>query len=233
MLILAFTITGLVHGSPVRDLQHKLGIDDSKWKVAKETDSEIDWATPGKEGVTLMIHQHPSEMTDPNNPKALQDVFRDEAKSYKGGLVEVQTFDSGGVKCGLVTMKFQMKTFDPQAPEGYAYQMNAIIPLKHASYVLQVAAAETGVTGIREATVTVIDMKQRNISDLKTEAANFRRDPYDSKYDADALYMISDDRRWDKSFPDHPLTRARQLMDALIKGWKLSDLIKRDALYKK
>ena len=230
VFILAFA--GVCQGSPVRDLQHVLGLDDHNWKVSKETDSEITWTTPGKEAVTLTINQPPSEMIEPNDQKGLQAVFRDEARFYKGGLVEVQTFDSGGVKCGLVTMKFQMKTFDPKAGDGVAYQMNAIIPLKHTSYVLQVAAAETGVTGVREATVTVIDMKQRNIPDITTEAKDFRRDPYDARFNPDALYTISDDRKWDKSFPDHPLSRIRQLMNELIKTWKLNDQIKGDAMFK-
>jgi hypothetical protein len=231
VFLFALAATGLAHGSPVRDLQHELGIDDSKWTVAKETESEIDWTTPGGEAVTLMVHQRPSEMTDPKDQKALQAVFRDEARDEKGGLVEVQTFVSSGVTCGLVTMKFPMKVFDPKA-SGYGYQINAIIPMKNASYVLQVAAGESEPTGTREAMVTVADMEQRKIKDLAQEAAGFRRDPYDSKYDADALYMISDDRKWDKAFPDHPLTRARRLIDTLIKGWKLSAKTRQDALFK-
>ena len=230
-LITMLAMMGVCQGSPVRDLQHGLGIDDSGWKVAKETDTEISWTTASQEAVTLTINQGASEIVDPNNQKALQDAFRNEANHYKGGLVEVKTFTSGGVECGLVTMKFRMSDFNPKA-DGFAYQMNAIIPTATGDYVLQVAAAETGTTGVREATVTVIDMAQRKISDIKEESAHFRRDPYDAKYDADALYMISDDRQWDQSFPNHPLTRVRQMMDSIIKSWKISDRIKSEALFK-
>jgi hypothetical protein len=231
VLIVAFTTMGLCHGSPVRDLQHGLGIDDSGWKVTNETDDQISWITKNQEGVTLTINHGTNEIRDPNDQKALQDTFRDEAKQIKGGLVEVKMFDSGGVKCGLVTMKFRVSDFNPKA-DGFAYQMNAIIPTSHGDYVFQVGAAETGTTGTREAIVTVVDMKQRNIADLKEESAHFRRDPYDAKYDADALYMISDDRKWDASLPNHPLTRVRKIMDSIIKAWKISDQIKSEALFK-
>jgi len=143
----------------------------------------------------------------------------------------VKTFTSEGVACVLVTMKFRVSDFNPKA-DGFAYQMNAIIPTTTGDYVLQVAAAETGTTGVREATVTVIDMEQRKISDLKEESAHFRRDPYDANYDAVALYAISDDEKWDKSFPNHPLTRVRQVMDSIIKSWKISEQIKSETLFK-
>jgi len=230
-LITLMAMIGACQASPVRDLQHDLGIDDSGWKVAKETDTEIRWTTASQEAVVLTKHPGASEIVDPNNQKALQDAFRDEATHLKGGLVEVKIFTAGGVVCGLVTMKFRVSDFNPKA-DGFAYQMNAIIPTATGDYVLQVAAAETGTTGVREATVTIIDMEQRKISDIKEEAAHFYRDPYEAKYDTGALYAISDDRKWDKSFPNHPLTRVRQEMDLIVKSWKISDLIKSEALFK-
>ena len=182
-LLLTF---GSCLGSAVRNVQHALSIDDSNWKVTKETDGEIDWLTKDKEGVTLMLHGGPSAIRNPNDQKALQAVFRDEAKRLGGGLVEVKSFESNGVKGAFVTMKFRMSAFSSKS-DGWAYQINAIIPMKEGDCVLQVAGAETGTTGVREATVTIIDMRQRKIEDLKSEAIDFRRDPYDPKYNLDAL----------------------------------------------
>jgi hypothetical protein len=231
LLIVLLGSSGLCHGSTVRDVQHELGIDDSHWKVANETDTQIAWSTDGQEGVTLMLHGDPSDVHDPNDQKALQDAFRDEAKHMKGGLVEVEPFTASNVKCVLVTMKFRESTFGMKS-DGFAYQLNAIIPTRRGDIVLQVAAIETGTTGMRESLVTILDMKQRNITDLSKEGRRFRRDPYDAKYDADALYMISDDRKWDDVVPNYPLTRARKLMDSLIKSLKIGDPIRREALFK-
>jgi hypothetical protein len=229
MVVLLFA--GVCHGSPVRDLQHELGIDDSNWKVATENDSEITWLTKTGEAVTLAILQGKSELTNPDDQKGMQHVFRDEAKHMHGGLVEVEFFESGGVKCGLVTMKFQAGELGGRK-DAVAYQINAIIPTVNGSYTLQVAAVETGTTGRREAMVAVIDAAKSNADPKAMEKSSMRRDPYDDKYDADALYTMSDDRKWDDVVADHPLTRIRKLMDLLIKQLKISDRIKKEAAFK-
>jgi hypothetical protein len=72
VLITVLAMIGACQASPVRELQHDLGIDDSSWKVAKETDTEIRWTTAGHEAVVLTKHPGASEVVDPNNQKALR-----------------------------------------------------------------------------------------------------------------------------------------------------------------
>ena len=212
--------------TPVRNLQQRLEINDSEWSLVQKNDQELRWITKDAEEITLLIRPGNKYMPDPSKRAEFQNRFRDEAKQLHGGIVEADTFESSGVVCGLVTMKFPLKNL------GWAYQTTAIIATHQASYLLRVKAMESGTTGTRESLVTIIDMKQRGVSDLRVESAGFRKDPYDSKYDGDACFMVSDERRWDKSFPKHPLTRCRKIMASLTKSWSIGEEFRRDALYR-
>ena len=125
-------------------------------------------------------------------------------------------------------MKFPLGIFQspPDSRPGFAYQLNAVIPTTEGRYVLQVAAIEAGMTGVREAAGIIIFMKQEGISDLAAAAKVFRRDPYDRAHDARALFNVCDERRFDSSFPDHPLSRCRAEMERLLKSLVISDRIR-------
>jgi hypothetical protein len=49
--------------------------------------------------------------------------------------------------------------------------------------------------------------------------------------DKDALYMDSDDREWDAPMPEHPLSRARRKMQAIVDALKIPEEIKQTALF--
>jgi hypothetical protein len=80
------------------------------------------------------------------------------------------------------------------------------------AFVWTMVDGERGTTGLREATVTTELMRAGELTSESYPRA--WHDPYDpelSKVDRSCLRFISDDARYDDRFPDHPLTRVRQL----------------------
>ena len=116
---------------------------------------------------------------------------------------------------------------------GWGYQINAVFPTKARTYVIQVAAMEQGTTGTREAMVTVILSAKEESKDHTGVMKNLRKDPYEPKYDDEAVFMVSDERQWDKGFPDHPLTKVRGYIERIVEGLSLSSSIQDNAIYKK
>jgi len=216
----------LVRKTRIGALQQAMGINDASWILVMCSSQGLRWVTPYSEIVTLGITPGRSTMPDPASRAQFQDAYRVEAKSHHGGIVEVESIERSRVVCGLVTEKFPLRNL------GWMYSTKLIIPTATATYTLEVKSMEFGTTGIREATTLIIDMKQRGITDISKDSFALRRDPYDRKYDDGALFQASDERRWDKGFPRHPLTRCRTVMASLLKSLTLSDEMVRNALHK-
>lgn len=228
--IFALGLTSLA--STVRDAQKEIGLDAGLWKVLHEEEGTISWLAEPGVVVTFMVHPgHGKDLPPQNKKSELRSYYRDEALSYKGGLVEVDTRIKTGVGFNLVTMKFPMSQ-GIKGSLGWGYQINAVFPTKSRTYVIQIAALEQGTTGVREAAVTVILSAKDGSKDLSSVMKRFRRDPYDQKFDDKAVFTISDERQWDEGFPDHPLTKVRAYIEKIVEGLALSSTIRDTANYK-
>ncbi len=230
-LIVFFVFVALTHcaGVTARALQRELHLDDTKWRLLSETPTSLQWASDSGLAITLnVIPGLNAEFPPPTDLTRLRSVYRQEALSYGGGLVEAEAKSLHGVYYNLVMMKFPLGIFHspPDNRPGFGYQLNAVFPTTEGRYVLQVAAAETGTTGVREAAGIIIFMKREGISDLAAAAKVFRRDPYDHAYDARALFNVCDESRFDSGFPDHPLSRCRAEMDRLLKSLAITNRIR-------
>lgn len=234
VVFLSFVTALHAASTTARALQQELHLDDSKWRLLNETPTSISWASDTGLAITLnVIPGLNASFPPPGDLDRMRSVYREEALSYQGGLVEAEPREVGGIYYNWVMMKFPLGMLQspPDNRPGFGYQLNAVFPTTEGRYVLQVAAAEAGTTGIRESAGIIIFMKQEGVSDLAAAAKSFRRDPYDHAHDARALFNVCDERRYDSSFPQHPLTRCRAEMDRLLKSVVISDRIRRIAQF--
>ncbi|MFC8528611.1 hypothetical protein [Nocardia sp. NPDC057227] len=88
----------------------------------------------------------------------------------------------------------------PFAPGKLAYSASILVPRARCSAVLQIICPEVGDPIAREVVVT-----------QQAETRNRRRGhPYAPGLQGRLPFTSADDVRWDESFPDHPLSRARR-----------------------
>lgn len=136
----------------------------------------------------------------------LRQLFRDRVAEVAGGIIEVVPFEHKK----LALLKAIIKL--PQHASGVTYVASLTMLFKQCSFVIKVQAVETGMTGYREALV-VDRLMNGNPSFGSWEEMDWLFDPYDSAIKTGVLMNKSELAVDDPSFPHHPLTIARELIN--------------------
>lgn len=164
--------------------------------------------------------------------------IRPSLMEFHAGLVEA---DAGETPAGDIVVYTLVKTLPPtgageagedpgEAPEedagnsryGMQYNLTVHLAVDNGEYLepwqIQGFFTETGVTGMRDA--AVMDLSRRagliRIGDNGLEG--WFVDPYDPTLTPADGYLLSnlgEAREYDDRFPDHPLSRAREFLDAV------------------
>lgn len=95
-------------------------------------------------------------------------------------------------------------------PSGVDYFM--LMHIAHKKGVISINAhfAENGMTGLRDATIWEVAVRKGVVSVENKDAWNF--DPCDNNFKHPFLMNLSEKEEFDKAFPEHPLTQARQFV---------------------
>jgi len=105
---------------------------------------------------------------------------------------------------------------------GAMYVASITVPFRDFSFVLKTICEERGTTGVRDAVVADILMKQGKVGLGPSGFTGWFADPYDPGFRAAVLRNLSDDEQYDAMFADHPLSRARRLLRTLEERIKIS-----------
>jgi hypothetical protein len=206
--------------TPVRRFQAMAGIDGAGWALRYETPTLILWQTP--EGTTVQLEvadRHPVRDTYLVDQVAAQDFFRSTARRHSGALVEVLLHrDDHGTPYDVATMKYKADASDGKAAGVRSiYTLSIWFVLPDNVDIIKIAASEKTPAGAREAAVG--DALAKANAGHRSEMA--QHDPYDARFDATALYVESDARRWDGLVPTNPLSQIRALEKQLLEKSKL------------
>jgi hypothetical protein len=146
----------------------------------------------------------------PQNERALQQWSRELAESQGGGLIEVSIVNTRlGTTVRVIYKRLQMPA--------YVYTGMLIFRMTGFTLVWTVVADECVPTGIREAVVTAELLKTGRFR-VQDYEHFWAQDPYDASYHGvrrSVLRFMSDDESHDHRFPDHPLSRVRQVLAEL------------------
>jgi hypothetical protein len=100
-------------------------------------------------------------------------------------------------------------------------------------YVFKVQSPERGMTGVRESVVfATLTSAGRSPFDPKTcQLTGWLDDPYDSNEAGPMTRNISERPEYDSQFHDHPLSRARWVLDHLQRTVTIDDAVKQQAKF--
>ena len=74
---------------------------------------------------------------------------------------------------------------------------------------------ERGTTGVRDATVYEYARRENLVTET---GKGWFKDPYDENYTKGLVMNLSEDRKYDYSFPKHPLSELRKLIAYIIEN---------------
>ena len=120
------------------------------------------------------------------------------------GIIKVErTKTSGGNEFIYSIIKTHMKEYGVQ----YFLRLQMLIGNKF--YEINAFFGEEGVTGKRDAAIFAQYMENKKD---KTSSDGWTCDPYDSTFQKGLLMNLSEEQFYDRYFPNHPLTKCRELI---------------------
>jgi hypothetical protein len=211
------------------------------WKQVKLPEDEqnrvIYMGEPGDVHYITLTHGSP-DLPALDDVVALQAHFRDLARKSNGGIVSVDVTEVQGMPAVVYFTKEVREKI-----RGYRYVARCLIPLKTDWFEVRMGAIEmTVATGARESVVNAILGADLEYEEIPPDAAptpgpilgkstgkrikGWFKDPYDPKYDSSAMCCVSDHKKYDGSFPAHPLSRLRKKFPEVLKHIKKNPALK-------
>jgi hypothetical protein len=187
-----------------------------EWTEEKATPDLRVWRDAQGAVLSLAVPAESIDLPPHSDEAALRRWCRRLAESRRGGLVEV-TKVTGPLGTGTVLIYKRLEK------PAYIYTGMLILPTEAVLLFWTVVAGERGTTGVREAVVTAELMNAGRLT-IRDYEHSWAQDPYDTSYhgvDRSVLRFISDDESYDDRFPDHPLSKVRQVLAALAANIQL------------
>lgn len=188
------------------------------WSMFQENKNMKIWKNEFNDYLkVIFIPVQPDYPDNINDLTGLRILYRNIITKEHGALIEVDKVYYGDIL--LVKTIFKI----PQEPTGFTYLGSFTLPMKDYCFVITAECHELGMTGVRECTVMVIS---EQIGLIPTGTLDgWSADPYDPEFNNCVLRNLSDDEKYDKDFPDHPLTRTRKILNEILNNILLKEEI--------
>jgi hypothetical protein len=180
--------------------------DTSGWSLAEQSPTTFRWSCDRPQVLSLQYFAMPPNIPcDLSDLKTLRDFYRVGITEAGGGIVSIDIVALKSIRA----IKSIFKA--PNQPTGSVYIGSLTIPFAHASLVIKIQSAESGITGQRETAVKEYLVLENLIQQdpATKELIGFSQDPYDPTFKGPFLRNQADDLLYDEHFPDHPLSQTR------------------------
>ncbi|MFE3515157.1 hypothetical protein [Streptomyces sp. NPDC059166] len=183
-----------------------LGVELPGYQRLDTGDENVDaWTSNDGDVVSLHYFALPPDLpASLDDGPALRATLTHWTAQAGGGLIEASVKTLGG----LPALRQILKVPLPQQPSGQVFIGSYTVPRRDCSTVVKIQAPERGRTGMREALVMA----------KVGPDAYFRPHPYAPDVQGGLPFHVADHARWDEEFPDHPLTRVRRTLAALVEA---------------
>lgn len=179
------------------------------WAISTNNNAIKQWANP-EQTIALSINFFDLPPDLPNmDIEKLRSFYRDQVSNHKGGLVEVEMLNLQGYNAIRTIFKIS------QEPFGMTYLASITIPFNNCSFVIKIQAPEVGTTGMRDNIIAMKLLQEGKINISDNGYEGWFNDPYDATIKEGVLKNLSEQRKYDNDFPQHPLSKTRTLLDKI------------------
>lgn len=182
------------------------------------------WLTPWRD--QLELHESsvipPALSPDWNDADSIRELYRKIARESGFGVIEIEKIVADG--CVAVRLLFKVA----QQPTGRKYLGFLEIPFQDCHYVFRVECPETEPTRIRDTSILMklLDSGEVIFDEETGTTGDWLDDPYDPHERGDMTRNRSERPEYDSLFPDHPLSRARWILDHLQNTLLVSEALR-------
>jgi hypothetical protein len=198
--------------------------DETGFERQGERDGVVVWFTPNGDGLGLFHYAIPPDIgADLKSVDSVRAFYRESIRESGLGVIEIETVVVDGITAVRTLFKIA------QEPAGRTYLGALTLPFQQFSYVLKVQCEEHGITGLRD-TLVLTSLMHSGETDIDASTgvpAGWLDDPYDLHEAGPMTRNKSERPEYDSQFPDHPLSRARRVLDHLERTVIVDDEIKR------
>ncbi len=182
--------------------------DTLGWPEIERKDNHIYWQSETYPA-QLSLHyfpQAPDLISDLDNSGSLQKFYRKKITKQGGGIIQVERARIQGYFAIETLFKIPMKA------GGFIYVGSYTFPFARHGFVVKVQAQEYQEVGIREKAVQEKLQASGQLLEEYGMSKDWEKDPYDKDYQLGARMNQAEEIKYDLFFPDHPLTRVREVM---------------------
>lgn len=192
---------------------NSIQIPDFDWNLNENNKHIKQWVN-SEQTMALSINYFDikPDLSTIKNVENLRKGYREQIASVNGGIIVADVIKLNGFDVVKTIFKI------PQDPTGVTYIGSFTIPFENCSYVVKIQAPEYSPTGMRDSVVGMELLNQDQISVGENGYEGWAKDPYDADFKKGSLMNLSEDKKYDQKFPNHPLTQLRIHMDKLSKG---------------
>ncbi|HEY9774359.1 MAG TPA: hypothetical protein V6C81_11210 [Planktothrix sp.] len=164
--------------------------DPVQWRISRDH---------GYTNAEIFFHNRPCHDSVFDQSR-FRDVSRIATILEDGALISADLVTMRGAAAGRCITKL------PQKPAGMNYCGVLIIPFEDCHVTISVTCRDDGLAGFRDTAVYT------EMSASSKVIERWQQDPYDSTVNEHLMRNLSEDERYDKHFPEHPLTRVRKYL---------------------
>ena len=216
-------VSGLLEGG-VGLSQSAITFDETGFERQGDRDGVIVWVTPKGDGLGLFHYPIPPDIhTDLSDVDRVRAFYRRRIREVGLGVIEIDTVVIDGSTAVRTILKAA------QQPTGRTYLGALTLPFRDFSYVLKVQCEERGMTGMRDG-VVLDDLMSSGETEAEIESGRilgWLDDPYDPTETGSMTRNKAERPQYDAQFPDHPLSRARWVLNHLEHTVTIDEAVKR------
>jgi len=202
-----------------------LTFDETGFQPQSDQNGVQVWYTPQGDGLGLFHFKIPPDIeANIDDVQSVRAYYRKLVgpSNETVGIIEIDTIQIDG--CQAIRTLLKSGT----APVGRTYLGSLTFPFRDFSLVLKVQCAERGMTGLRE-TIVLDQFLGSGTVQLASDSGapvGWLEDLYDPEESGPMTRNRSERVEYDVEFPDHPLSRARQILSHLERSVTVSSTVR-------
>lgn len=181
------------------------------WTLHDNTKNNKSWYTEKRDATRIQFFDGPIDWPfDLTSEGKAREFFENESRKIGGALIEIEVKRIAQIESLVGIFKYKSQV---ENHLGKYYIGIIWMPFEKFTFQVNFESLEQGTTGTREAAVSIIENPEGIESNDEPESVSSMKELLQKLGQHQIEAVPSDERKYDKDFPDHPLTKVRKYLE--------------------